>query len=86
MKALALAAWTSAALALTTPALAEYRGTAEAQQACTPDVFRLCSQFIPDSGQITACLARQKVNLSPACHQVFGGARRRGHGQRLANV
>jgi hypothetical protein len=83
MKALALAAWTSAAIALSVPAHAEYRGTAEAQQACTPDVFRLCSQFIPDSGQITACLKRQKSNLSPACHQVFSGSRRRG--QRLAH-
>jgi len=82
MKALALAAWASATLALATPALADYRGTAEAQAACTPDVFRLCSQFIPDAGAITACLARQKRNLSPGCHQVFSGPRHRG--QRFA--
>ena len=78
MKVLAVAAWASVTLALSVPAHAEYRGTVAAQQACTPDVFRLCGQFIPDSGQITACLARQKANLSPACHQVFGGSRRRG--------
>ena len=78
MKVLALAAWASATLALSVPAHAEYRGTVEAQQACTPDVFRLCSQFIPDAGQITSCLARQKPNLSPACHHVFAGSHRRG--------
>jgi hypothetical protein len=79
MKALAAAALASAALALTTPAWAEYRGTAESQQACTPDAFRLCGEFIPDSGQIAACLARRKAQLSPECHKVFaGGGRRRG--------
>jgi hypothetical protein len=82
MKAIAAAALASMTLALTTPAFAEYRGTAEAQQACTPDVFRLCGQFIPDSGQITACLARQKTRLSPECHKVFAGG---GHGPRLAD-
>ena len=84
MKALALAALASATLALTVPAFAEYRGTMEAQQACTPDVFRLCGQFIPDSGQITACLSRQRANLSPACYGVFAGGRRH-HRARFAN-
>jgi hypothetical protein len=89
MKAMARAALASATLAFAAPALilpalilparAEYRGTADAQQACTPDVFRLCGRFIPDSGAIAACLAGQKSNLSPACHKVFsGGPRRRG--------
>lgn len=73
MKAVAPVALALAALACATPASAEYRGTGEAQQACTPDVFRLCGQFIPDAGQITACLIRQKPNLSPACKMVFRG-------------
>ncbi len=87
MKALAAAALASMTLALTTPAFAEYRGTAEAQQACTPDVFRLCGRFIPNSDQITACLASQKAQLSPACHKVFagGGSHRHRHGLRLAH-
>ncbi len=84
MKAIAAAALASVTLALTTPAFAEYRGTAEAQQACTPDVFRLCGQFIPDSSQITACLARQKARLSPECHKVFAGGSHR-HGPRFAD-
>jgi hypothetical protein len=73
MKAIAAAALASVTLALTTPAFAEYRGTAEARQACTPDAFRLCGRFIPDSGQIAACLARQKARLSAECHKVFAG-------------
>jgi hypothetical protein len=86
MKVLAVAALASMTLALTTPAFAEYRGTAEAQQACTPDAFRLCGQFIPDAGQITSCLARQKANLSPACHKVFaGGGGLHRHRQRYAD-
>lgn len=46
-------------------------GTQEQQQACTPDVFRLCGRFIPNEKQITACLVRNKKNLSPACKAVF---------------
>jgi hypothetical protein len=83
MKVLAVAALASVTLALTTPAFAEYRGTAEAQQACTPDAFRLCGQFMPDAGQIAACLARQKASLSPECHKVFAGGLHR-HSQRYA--
>ena len=84
MKVTAAAALASLTLALTTPAFAEYRGTADAQQACTPDVFRLCGEFIPDSGRITACLVRQKAHLSPQCHQVFSGGLRR-HGAKIAH-
>jgi hypothetical protein len=60
-----------------TPAFAEYRGTAEAQQVCTPDVFRLCGQFIADTGQIAACLVRQKARLSSECQRVFAADRTR---------
>ena len=34
----------------------EYRGTWEQQMACTPDVWRLCSDQIPDVNRIVACL------------------------------
>ena len=39
--------------------------------ACTPDVQRLCNQFIPDVPAIVACLTRQQANLSAACADVF---------------
>jgi hypothetical protein len=44
-----------------------YQGTAEQRRACTPDVYRLCAGEIPNVRAITACLQRQKGNLSPAC-------------------
>jgi hypothetical protein len=53
-----------------------YQGTQDAQSACTPDVFRLCSQFIPNRGPIVACLVRSRALLSPACRAVFGGPTR----------
>ena len=39
--------------------------------ACTPDVFKLCSEFIPNEQNIVACLTKKKRQLSPACYQVF---------------
>jgi hypothetical protein len=47
------------------------QGTAEQRKACTPDVYRLCAGEIPNARAITACLRRQKANLSPACAAVF---------------
>jgi hypothetical protein len=42
-----------------------------AEQACTPDVMRLCQQFVPDRARIGACLAHNKRQLSPACRSVM---------------
>ena len=47
------------------------QGTPEQRRACTPDVYRLCAGEIPNVRAITACLRRQKANLSPACAAVF---------------
>lgn len=41
------------------------------QDACTPDVFRLCQEFIPDEAPIVACLEAKRVQLSPACGRVM---------------
>jgi hypothetical protein len=43
----------------------------EQKKACTPDVYRLCAGEIPNARAITACLRRQKSNLSEACRAVF---------------
>jgi hypothetical protein len=51
---------------------AQYRGTPEMQQACTPDVMRLCNDDVPDVDKIVACMKRNRANLSPACGAVFG--------------
>ena len=49
----------------------EYRGTMEQQMACTPDVWRLCSDQIPDVSRITACLQQNTPQLSSGCRAVF---------------
>lgn len=50
-----------------------HSGTADEQQACTPDVFRLCSAQIPNEDRIVACLNRHQAKLSPACRAVMKG-------------
>lgn len=49
----------------------EYRGTAQQQMACTPDVWRLCSDRIPDVNRIVVCLQQNTPQLSPGCRAVF---------------
>lgn len=46
--------------------------TPDQQQACTNDAFRLCSADIPDVDRITACMIRNKSQLSPECRAHFG--------------
>lgn len=48
--------------------------TAEQQQLCTDDAFRLCSSEIPDVDRVTACMVKHKAELSPACKSVMGPA------------
>lgn len=38
-----------------------------ARQACTPDAMRLCSDYIPDVGKITACMRAKSAQLSEPC-------------------
>ena len=47
------------------------QGTMAQQNACGPDVFRLCGNSIPDVGEIVACLCHNEARLSEACHQVM---------------
>jgi len=49
----------------------ENRGTWEQQMACTPDVWRLCSDQIPDAGRIVTCLRQNTPQLSNNCRAVF---------------
>ena len=39
--------------------------------ACTPDVWRLCSDQIPDVNRIVACLRQNTPQLSNGCRAVF---------------
>jgi hypothetical protein len=51
---------------------ASHAYTPEQQQACTPDAFRLCNAEIPDVDRVTACMVRNKSQLSPGCRAFFG--------------
>ena len=55
-------------------AAAAEEGTPDDRRACTPDVFRLCGEFIPDASRITVCLHQRVRELSPACRLVFTGS------------
>ncbi|WP_461349652.1 hypothetical protein [Bradyrhizobium sp. USDA 4451] len=69
MLSLAIAIGGAGAMA---PALSqEYRGTWEQQMACTPDVMRLCSDQIPDTNRIVACLRQNTALLGSSCRAVF---------------
>ncbi len=69
---LSLAMSTACGIAIQTPAFSEeYRGTFEQQMACTPDVWRLCFDQIPDVNRITACLRQNTSQLSGGCRAVF---------------
>lgn len=47
------------------------QGTLEQRLACTPDVLRLCSAFIPNADEITVCLGEKNALLSDACRTAF---------------
>jgi hypothetical protein len=53
-----------------------------ARQACTPDALRLCSDYIPDVGRITACMRAKSAQLSTPCRAAMNaeGARLAGRG------
>ena len=45
--------------------------SAEAQQQCTGDAFRLCSSEIPNVPKITACMYKHRSELSSGCRAVM---------------
>ena len=45
--------------------------SAEAQQMCTGDAFRLCSAEIPNIPKITACMFKHRAELSSGCRTVM---------------
>jgi hypothetical protein len=62
------------AFSLAAAASAQAQVTAEQRAACTPDAMRLCSSEIPDVGRVTACMNRNRANLSARCQAVFASA------------
>ena len=45
--------------------------TPEQEQACSGDALRLCGADVPDVDRITACMIRNKSQLSPGCRVFF---------------
>jgi len=39
--------------------------------ACTPEVYAHCNDYIPDQEAITKCLKKNIALLKPACHKVM---------------
>ena len=50
---------------------ASFAFSAEAQQMCTGDAFRLCSSEIPNIPRITTCMIKNRSNLSAGCRSVM---------------
>jgi hypothetical protein len=57
--------------ALTAASTSSFAYTAEAQQMCTGDAFRLCSSEIPNISKITACMIKNRSSLSTGCRAVM---------------
>ena len=53
---------------LSTAAIAQ---SAEEQNLCMNDAFRVCSHTIPDRGRTVACMVQNKSQLSAACQVVM---------------
>jgi hypothetical protein len=51
-----------------TPAAAQ---ASDAADRCTPDVMRLCSEFVPDADRIVKCLKVKQRQLSPSCRSAL---------------
>ena len=62
------------AIAIPAIALSSSSGLAfssEAQQMCTGDAMRLCSNEIPDIPRVAACMHRKRAQISPGCRAVM---------------
>ena len=46
-------------------------GTPEQRRACTDDAMKFCRKEIPDIPKITACMTKNKRNLSALCRTQF---------------
>ncbi len=68
---LMLAATLSCSLSFLLWPVAGQAYTADEQQACSGDAFRLCSAEIPDVDRVTVCMVRNKSQLSPGCRVYF---------------
>ena len=61
----------AAAFTLATLSTAAVAQTAQEQQLCIDDAFRVCSATIPDRARTTACMIQHKAELSAGCQAVM---------------
>ncbi|HEY8335448.1 MAG TPA: hypothetical protein VIQ05_16780 [Tardiphaga sp.] len=59
------------ALALSAAATAAQAYSPDQERLCSADAMRLCSAQVPNVEQVTACMRKQKANLSKGCRAVF---------------
>ena len=59
------------AIGLSAASTSSFAYSAEAQQMCTGDAFRLCSSAIPDVSAVTACMLKKRASLSVGCRTVM---------------
>jgi hypothetical protein len=60
--------------------------SAEAQQMCTGDAFRLCSSEIPNIPKITACMMKHRSDLSAGCRAVMDRDLAKGASRKVADA
>ena len=48
-----------------------FSGTPEKQAACSPDATRFCSDAIPDTFRVLACLQEHREKLRKVCQKVL---------------
>jgi len=65
-----------ALMAVLLPSLVAAQATQQQRAACEDEAKWLCSNYIPDEEQITACMVRNLHSLSPGCRAAFGPKQR----------
>jgi hypothetical protein len=65
-----------ALMAVLVPARVAAQGTPQQRAACEEEARWLCSNYVPDQDQVTACMVRNVHSVSPRCRAVFGSKRR----------
>lgn len=65
---------------------ASFAFSAEAQQMCTGDAFRLCSSEIPNIPKITACMIKHRSDLSAGCRAVMDKDLAKGASRKVADA
>jgi hypothetical protein len=48
-----------------------FQGTQDEQSACAPDANKFCSEQIPDTFAVLACLQAHRKRISKACRHVL---------------